>query len=81
MTQLQSQHTEAYDYLSQINPQYWSNSAFPGPNWGHVTNNLSERAVKFIGSDQNDGRKQPITRLLDDLIYKVKYQFEFMISH
>ncbi len=37
---LKQTHREAYDFLSNFNPQEWTNWAFPGPTWGHVTNNL-----------------------------------------
>ena len=76
MDKLRSTHKEAYDYLKEVNPKYWSNWAFPGPTWDHVTNNLSERAVKYIGSDQNDGRKQPILELIDNYINKVSYYLD-----
>ena len=68
---LQNTHKEAYEYLITLNPAEWTNWAFSALMWGHVTNNLSERAVKFIGTDNDHGRKQPIVELLDELISKV----------
>jgi hypothetical protein len=71
MEKLSRTHKEAHDYLNRLDPKYWSNWAFPGPTWGHVTNNLSERAVKFIGCDNDDGRKQPILEVLQTYCEKV----------
>lgn len=71
MEKLSKTHVEAYEYLKKVDPKYWTNWAFPGPTWGHVTNNLSERAVKFIGCDSDDGRKQPILDIIQTYCDKV----------
>lgn len=71
MDKLKLTHKEAYEYLKDIDPKFWTNWAFPGRTWDHVTNNLSERAVKYIGCDLDDGRKQPITELIDNYVDKV----------
>ena len=71
MNNLLLSHKEAYDYLSSLDPSNWCDFAFPGVCWGHVTNNLAERAVKYIGSDANDVRSLPIIDLMRSYIQKV----------
>jgi hypothetical protein len=40
MKKLKEQHYEAYEYLFSLGPENWCDFAFPGPSFGHVTNNL-----------------------------------------
>lgn len=61
---------EAFEYLSKLDPSLWSDHAFPGRTWGQSTNNMSERAVNFIGSH---GRSLPPRRLITDVLAKVSY--------
>lgn len=71
MEKLKQIHKEAFEYLSAIDPQHWANYACPGRMWAHMCNNLSERAVKFIGTDNDIGRKAPIIRFFNIFINKV----------
>jgi hypothetical protein len=72
MAVLKDTHKEAYEYLSQIDPKHWSNWKVPSKAWGHFTNNLSERGIKFLGTDLDIGRKLPICKFLDHYISKIR---------
>ncbi len=71
MEEMKKIHPIAYNYLSELPPECWANYACPGRKWGHVCNNLSERAVKFIGSDiDTDGLSLPIIGFIELFIRK-----------
>jgi hypothetical protein len=72
MALLKLRHKEAYDYLSQEDPLHWANWKTPCRAWGHFTNNLSERGIKFLGTDLDIGRQLPICMFLDHYIEKVR---------
>lgn len=72
MSALRSLHKPAYDYLSKLAPEHWTTWASPVPTWGLTTNNLSERAVKYIGSDIDLGRKSTMVSLVVEYTKKVR---------
>lgn len=79
MLDMKKVHPGAYDYLSQIDPKYWSNWAIPNSAFGHLTNNLSERGIKFMGCDLDSDRRLPIKELIFVYIKKVIYNYFYII--
>lgn len=72
MEMLQDTHPLAYNYLSGIDPKLWVDFAQPVSTWGMCTNNLSERAVKIIGSDCNKGRTLCPMQIIDRVLEQLK---------
>lgn len=64
MEELRLGHSLAAEYLEGLDASLWTDWKSPFPTWGHHSNNLAERAVKFIGTDANNGRREcPLTIL------------------
>lgn len=72
MAYLRSSRVDAYRYLRKQPPAYWTTWASPLPTWGLTTNNLSERAVLYMGSDRDLGRKSTMLAMIVKYTKKVR---------
>lgn len=72
MEMLKQTHPLAFNYLSGIDPKLWVDFAQPVSTWGMSTNNLSERAIKAIGSDCNKGRTLCPMQIIDRVVGYIK---------
>ena len=57
-----------YQFLSQIDPQFWSRSSFPSPRYGHYTSNVAESINASLGDDL---RKKTPFDIITELTYKL----------
>lgn len=56
---------EAYDWLMQVEPEYWATTSFKGEPYNHITQNVAESYIKLMV----ENRESTITHKLQALIY------------
>lgn len=71
MNMMRGSHQSAYVTLRGLDPETWTDWKCPVPTWGLTSNNLAERAVKFMGSDVNEGRKCHLVTILRKYVTEV----------
>ncbi|XP_057426629.1 uncharacterized protein LOC130720062 isoform X2 [Lotus japonicus] len=59
--------TEAYDWIIQSEPQYWTNSLFQGTRYNHMTANFGELFYNWAA----DADELPITQMVDVIMGKL----------
>lgn len=65
--QIKRVSSKAYDWLSQIEPEYWTNALFKGEQYNHITANAGELYSNWI----KEVRELPITRKVEVLVHKI----------
>lgn len=71
MRLLRDSHKPAYQHLRSLDPDLWTDWKCPVPTWGLKSNNLAERAVKYMGTDQNGGRRNHLITVLRKYVTEV----------